>query len=286
MTYPRRASELELARLGASGVVNDTGTSTAGVGRDASPAEPVAAEIQDAGGTALATTESLVDCEAAGRIIEASERAGGEMAQRAANLRAVLQGPEQVRVLVAALCSEQAAATALALDFMVTVSGSATMETFVHNQAALTAVVPTLPVASIASNDPDTPIGEDPTLSTVTIGVPESNRSLLLASALAALCCLRRIYSRQNGRDLSQAPMPSEARAQHPRAHPAPDRARMPERWRPRHESLPVPGLPKRNRRLRRRSRRARATTPTPDPRGHPYPARSKMPRALADPCR
>ncbi len=72
-----RATALELARLGAGVVVNDIGTSTAGIGRDASPAEAVVGEIGAAGGSALANTESVTDFEGAGRIIAAAvERFG------------------------------------------------------------------------------------------------------------------------------------------------------------------------------------------------------------------
>ncbi len=67
-----RATALELARLGAGVVVNDIGTSTAGIGRDASPAEGVASEIAAAGGSAIASTESVTDFEGAGRIIAAA----------------------------------------------------------------------------------------------------------------------------------------------------------------------------------------------------------------------
>ncbi len=58
-----RATALELARLGACVVVNDIGTSTAGIGRDESPAEAVVSEIAAAGGSALANTESVIDFE-------------------------------------------------------------------------------------------------------------------------------------------------------------------------------------------------------------------------------
>ena len=67
-----RATAFELARLGASVVVNDTGTSTAGIGRDESLAHGVASEIAATGGSALANTESVVDFEGAGRIIAAA----------------------------------------------------------------------------------------------------------------------------------------------------------------------------------------------------------------------
>ncbi len=67
-----RATALELARLGASVVVNDLGTSTAGIGHDPSLAEEVASEIAAAGGRALANTDSVIDFEAAGRITAAA----------------------------------------------------------------------------------------------------------------------------------------------------------------------------------------------------------------------
>ncbi len=67
-----RATALELARLGANVVVNDLGTSTAGIGHDPSLAEEVASEIAAAGGRALANTDSVIDFEAAGRITAAA----------------------------------------------------------------------------------------------------------------------------------------------------------------------------------------------------------------------
>jgi len=56
-----RATALELARLGAAVVVNDLGTSIAGVGEDAGPATAVAREIERAGGRAVACTASVTD---------------------------------------------------------------------------------------------------------------------------------------------------------------------------------------------------------------------------------
>ncbi|WP_406416563.1 3-oxoacyl-ACP reductase [Streptomyces sp. NBC_01614] len=67
-----RAEALELARLGASVVVNDYGQP----GRDgsgeasAAPAEEVAAEIRAAGGTALAHTGDVADFQQAGALAE------------------------------------------------------------------------------------------------------------------------------------------------------------------------------------------------------------------------
>jgi len=67
-----RSTAIELARHGASVVVNDIGTSTAGIGRDASAAQAVVSEIEAMGGRALASIESVSDFEGAGRIIGAA----------------------------------------------------------------------------------------------------------------------------------------------------------------------------------------------------------------------
>lgn len=70
---------LALARAGASVVVNDVGASVHGEGRDASPAEKVAAEIRDAGGRALGNADSVADWEAAHRIVQAALDAFGRI---------------------------------------------------------------------------------------------------------------------------------------------------------------------------------------------------------------
>lgn len=73
-----RATALELARLGAAVVVNDTGTAHDGEGHDASFAEGVAEEIRAAGGQAAANADSVAEFESAGRIIAtARDQFGG-----------------------------------------------------------------------------------------------------------------------------------------------------------------------------------------------------------------
>jgi NAD(P)-dependent dehydrogenase (short-subunit alcohol dehydrogenase family) len=67
-----RATASLLARLGASVVVNDIGTSTSGTGEDSGPAEELAREIVTAGGSAVANTDSVVGFESAGRIVAAA----------------------------------------------------------------------------------------------------------------------------------------------------------------------------------------------------------------------
>lgn len=74
-----RATAIELARLGAGVVVNDIGTSTAGDGSDVGPAEEVVAEIVAAGGRAVASTDSVSEFDAAGRIIGAAIDAFGSV---------------------------------------------------------------------------------------------------------------------------------------------------------------------------------------------------------------
>ena len=65
-----RDFSLAMAANGAQVVVNDLGASVAGEGKDASPAQEVVAEIQAAGGSAVANTDSVADWDAANRIIK------------------------------------------------------------------------------------------------------------------------------------------------------------------------------------------------------------------------
>jgi NAD(P)-dependent dehydrogenase (short-subunit alcohol dehydrogenase family) len=65
-----RDMALALARCGAKVVVNDIGTSASGEGRDDGPAQNVVHEIRAAGGTAVASLESVSDGVAAGRIVQ------------------------------------------------------------------------------------------------------------------------------------------------------------------------------------------------------------------------
>ena len=61
---------LAFAAAGAKVVVNDIGASVKGEGRDAGPAQKVADEIKAAGGTAVASTDSVAEWEAANRIVQ------------------------------------------------------------------------------------------------------------------------------------------------------------------------------------------------------------------------
>ena len=61
---------LAFASYGAKVVVNDIGASVSGEGKDAGPAQKVVDEIQASGGTAVASTDSVAEWEAANRIVK------------------------------------------------------------------------------------------------------------------------------------------------------------------------------------------------------------------------
>ena len=65
-----REFALAMAAAGARVVVNDIGTSVKGEGRDAGPAQKVADEIRAAGGSAVASTDSVAEWESANRIVQ------------------------------------------------------------------------------------------------------------------------------------------------------------------------------------------------------------------------
>ena len=67
-----REHALAFAREGAKVVVNDLGGSVDGDGADAGPAQQVVEEIRAMGGEAIATTDSVTDYAAAGRIVQAA----------------------------------------------------------------------------------------------------------------------------------------------------------------------------------------------------------------------
>ena len=72
-----RAYALAFAAEGANVVVNDIGTSLAGVGRDTSAADAVVAQIIAAGGKAIANHEDITDWDAAKHIVDAAVGAFG-----------------------------------------------------------------------------------------------------------------------------------------------------------------------------------------------------------------
>jgi NAD(P)-dependent dehydrogenase (short-subunit alcohol dehydrogenase family) len=68
-----------LAREGAAVVVNDLGTSLDGQGLDTGPAATVAREIEEAGGRAVANTESVADNRAAERMVRQAVDSFGKL---------------------------------------------------------------------------------------------------------------------------------------------------------------------------------------------------------------
>ncbi|WP_217561844.1 SDR family NAD(P)-dependent oxidoreductase [Streptomyces sp. GbtcB6] len=74
-----RAYALLLGELGAKVVVNDLGGSMEGFGSDTGPAEAVAAEINDAGGTAIADTSDISTADGGRRPVEAAVEAFGRI---------------------------------------------------------------------------------------------------------------------------------------------------------------------------------------------------------------
>ncbi len=71
------ATARQLAIMGASVVVNDPGVDERGAGEDRSTADAVVRAIGEAGGTAVASYDSVADFESAGRIIETARREFG-----------------------------------------------------------------------------------------------------------------------------------------------------------------------------------------------------------------
>ncbi|HEV7315043.1 SDR family oxidoreductase [Sphingopyxis sp.] len=74
-----RSYALAFAAEGANVVVNDIGTSLSGEGRDTSAADDVVAEIEAAGGNAIANYEDITDWDAAKRIVDAAVAAFGDL---------------------------------------------------------------------------------------------------------------------------------------------------------------------------------------------------------------
>lgn len=74
-----RAHALELARRGAAVVVNDLGVDLSGDGGDLGPADRVVREIRDAGGEAIADTNSIATVEGGEAVIDSAVEAFGRV---------------------------------------------------------------------------------------------------------------------------------------------------------------------------------------------------------------
>jgi len=91
-----RAYALELSRRGAAVVVNDLGGSVDGHDEDAAPADQVVAEIQAAGGRAVASYASVASDDGAQSIVERALEAFGQIDVVVANA-GILRGKSLVR---------------------------------------------------------------------------------------------------------------------------------------------------------------------------------------------
>src|SRR5206468_1020271 len=74
-----RAHALELARRGAAVVVNDYGVEVDGTGGSSRAADQVVAEIEAAGGRAVASYDSVATPEGGQRIVDAATSAFGRL---------------------------------------------------------------------------------------------------------------------------------------------------------------------------------------------------------------
>jgi NAD(P)-dependent dehydrogenase (short-subunit alcohol dehydrogenase family) len=74
-----RSYALAFAKEGAKVVINDIGTSLGGEGRDTSAADAVVAEIEAAGGAAVANYDDITDWDAAGRVVKTALDAFGRL---------------------------------------------------------------------------------------------------------------------------------------------------------------------------------------------------------------
>jgi NAD(P)-dependent dehydrogenase (short-subunit alcohol dehydrogenase family) len=74
-----RSHALLLAQEGAKVVVNDVGAELDGTGRSAGPADDVVKEIKDRGGAAVASYDSVVDFQAAKKIIDCAVESFGKL---------------------------------------------------------------------------------------------------------------------------------------------------------------------------------------------------------------
>lgn len=74
-----REHALALAAEGAAVVVNDLGVAADGSGSSLEPAQAVVAEIEAAGGRALASADDIADFDAAGRLVDAAVQGFGRL---------------------------------------------------------------------------------------------------------------------------------------------------------------------------------------------------------------